>query len=252
MPFVHDETEIEWPKDGSDLPPPRPDQFIYLPAPEYRGVREPVGFSILPPAASVEPTESGTPAAPSPTVQPPRRGILDVFRGHVDSATSQQQRRISFDEERRRAKLRREQQTKRLFAIMVPALQSAGVRRAYCRYDGGNDEGWAWLDHYQIKGGDRIELDVLAKQLYEMNVYDQLCASGFDAHLKGTASDQKIFELRGFASGLAHDWAMLLLGESFGTGEYSMYGAFTVDLDACTIIDDPHADPVVENIAIAQ
>ncbi len=138
-----------------------------------------------------------------------------------------------------------------LFAIMVPALQAAGVRRAYCRYDGGNDEGWAWLDHYQ--GDNRIDLDVLAKQLCEMNIHDQLRAAGFHAHLKGASNDQKIVELKGFASGwLVQEWAAVLLGGSFGAGEYTMYGAFTVDLDACTIVDDPHADPVVENIAIAQ
>jgi hypothetical protein len=30
-----------------------------------------------------------------------------------------------------------------------------------------------------------------------------------------------------------------------------MYGAFTVDLEACTIRDDPNADPLVQNIRIA-
>ena len=44
---------------------------------------------------------------------------------------------------------------------------------------------------------------------------------------------------------------MLLLGRGFGTGEYCMYGAFWVDLEACTIIDDGNADPVVQNITIA-
>jgi hypothetical protein len=30
-----------------------------------------------------------------------------------------------------------------------------------------------------------------------------------------------------------------------------MYGAFTVDLEACTITDDRNAGPVVQNIKIA-
>ena len=51
---------------------------------------------------------------------------------------------------------------------------------------------------------------------------------------------------------LSNEWASLLLGESYGTGEYSMYGAFVVDLDKCTITDDPNADPVVQNIDIAR
>jgi hypothetical protein len=31
-----------------------------------------------------------------------------------------------------------------------------------------------------------------------------------------------------------------------------MFGAFTVDLEARTITDDPRADPVVQNISIGQ
>jgi hypothetical protein len=51
---------------------------------------------------------------------------------------------------------------------------------------------------------------------------------------------------------LCDEWATMLLGSGYGTGEYSMYGAFTVDLEACTISDDPDADPVVQNIEIAE
>ena len=43
----------------------------------------------------------------------------------------------------------------------------------------------------------------------------------------------------------------MLLGVSYGTGEYSMYGAFTVDLATCTITDDRETDPVVQNIRIS-
>jgi hypothetical protein len=50
---------------------------------------------------------------------------------------------------------------------------------------------------------------------------------------------------------LCNEWASMLLGDSYGTGEYSMYGAFAVDLEACTITDDRAADPIVENIQIA-
>ncbi|MDU1690566.1 MAG: hypothetical protein E6848_13260, partial [Bradyrhizobium sp.] len=63
---------------------------------------------------------------------------------------------------------------------------------------------------------------------------------------------QKLAELRDVVSDqLVEEWAMLLLGRGFGTGEYCMYGAFWVDLEACTIIDDGNADPVVKNITIA-
>jgi len=51
---------------------------------------------------------------------------------------------------------------------------------------------------------------------------------------------------------LCEEWAEMLLGRGYGTGEYSMYGAFTVDLDTCTVTDDSNADPVVQNITIAE
>jgi hypothetical protein len=51
---------------------------------------------------------------------------------------------------------------------------------------------------------------------------------------------------------LCSEWASMLLGDSYGTGEYSMYGAFTVDLVGCTITDDRDAEPVVQNIEIAK
>ena len=41
MPFIHDQSDIEWPEDGSDAPDPRVSDFVYLPAPEYGGPQEP-------------------------------------------------------------------------------------------------------------------------------------------------------------------------------------------------------------------
>jgi hypothetical protein len=44
--------------------------------------------------------------------------------------------------------------------------------------------------------------------------------------------------------------ASRLLGRGYGTGPFWLYGAFTVDLDACTLVDDRNAGPVVQNIDI--
>ena len=43
----------------------------------------------------------------------------------------------------------------------------------------------------------------------------------------------------------------MLMADCYGTGEYSMYGAFTADLEACTIVDDRNADPIGQNIRIS-
>ena len=139
-----------------------------------------------------------------------------------------------------------------LFATRVPPLRAAGAKRAYCRYDGGNDEGFSWLDHYESESGDRLDLDALAARLLAMGVHDQLPAIEARSQSAAIFKHQKLAELRDVVSDqLVEEWAMLLLGRGFGTGEYCMYGAFWVDLEACTIIDDGNADPVVKNITIA-
>jgi hypothetical protein len=132
MPFVYDETQLEWPEDDDDFepPPPRPDQFVYIPPPDFGGASAPVRFSVV-----AEPDETATGSN-----GPPTRSIWNRLLGWW---------RPSKEEERRRG------------------------------------------------------------------------------------------------------WASMLLGEGFGTGEYSMYGAFTVDLETCAITDNRNADPIVENIQIA-
>lgn len=252
MPFIHDETEIEWPDDDSEPPPPRPDQFVYLPAPQFGGPSEPARFSITSPAVSgeqISPQESGE---AGPSAGAPRRGFLSRLFGSRNSAAAQQERRASQEKIWRQRQREHELQTQRLFAAMVPALRAGGARRAYCRYDGGNDEGWTWLDRYESDDGSRIDLTRLSENLFEMNVHDRLREAGFKVHSTGTSKDEKTAELRSFASEvLVNEWACLMLGGSFGAGEYSIYGAFTVDLVECTVVDDPQADPVVQNIQIA-
>jgi hypothetical protein len=201
MPFVYDETEIEWPDDDSEPPPPRSDQFVYLAPPQLGGAREPVRFSVVAPGAAT---------------------------GESDRWKKLAQQHL---------------------AIMVPALREIGGRRAYCRYDGGHDEGFAWLDSIELSDGARINADAVAQRLYDIQVHSRLRTAGL---LNGPREFSDLEQLRDhLRHWLCNDWATMLLGDSYGTGEYSMYGAFTVDLEACTIADDPHADPVVENIAIA-
>jgi hypothetical protein len=230
MPFIHDETNIEWPEDGSKLPPPRADQFFYVTPAEYRGESASARFSILPFSAPAEPEHSAS--------------------GQSD--TEQQERQKRWEDSMRQARFLQQQRTQQLFSVMVPALRALGVRRAYCRYDGGNDEGFSWLDHYETQAGEHIDADTLVKQLYDIEVHDKLCVAGFQDHMSGVSTDQKMADLKTFACvWLICDWACVLLGK-YGTGEYSMYGAFTVDLDECSVTDDPSARPIVENIEIAQ
>lgn len=251
MPFFYDETNIEWPEDGSDAPAPRADQFLYMTVAEYCGepaeARAPARFSIAPfDEAELEPP---TPAAAAQ--QAGRGGILGRLFGWGRSEDRQQQHRRKVEDGMRREMLLHRKRRQQLFATMVPALRSLGVRRAYCRYDGGNDEGWSWLDHYETDAGERIDADHLVKRLYDMGMHDKLQAAGFKEHMRGVAADQKMSDIKMFAcEWVINDWAWTLMG-SYGAGEYTMYGAFTVDLDECSVTDDSKAQPIVQNIAIA-
>ena len=239
MPFVFDQTQIVWPDDDSDLPPPRADQFVYLPPPDFGGEREPVHFSLdVPP-------EPPTPALITPVMKPP--SLWDRLRGRR-YPTAQITRAARAGATARAA---REVFTRqRLIAVAVPALRELGVQRLYCRYDGGNDEGFAWLDSAALREGTRIDADALAQRLTEQKFLDRLVDHGVMKRVDGASErDQVASFVRDW---LCTEWATLLLGRGFGTGEYVMYGAFAVDLDRCTVIDDPKADPVTSNVEITR
>jgi hypothetical protein len=189
MPFIYDETNIEWPEDDDwEPPPPRADQFVYLSPSEYGGAAEPVRFSVVDP----------------------------------EQAAGRQ----------------------RTFAFAVPELHKAGVQRLYCRYDGGHDEGFSRLDSAEMKDGARLDADALRHRLFDAGLLGRIYAAGMmrpSVHF----SDRQQLALF-LDHYLINEWAVMLLDVGYGTGEYSMYGAFTVD-----VTDDRHADPIVRNIRIA-
>jgi len=143
---------------------------------------------------------------------------------------------------------REEDQRQRTFAFAVPELRKAGVKRLYCRYDGGHDEGFAWLDRVEMTDGGWLDVGAISERLFDDGLLDRVCDAGI--MIPSSSSDRA--EVRYFLDDwLVNEWAVMLMGDAYGTGEYSMYGAFTVDLEACTITDDRNADPVVQNIKIA-
>ena len=175
---------------------------------------------------------------------------MDFFLGR--KALSVQQPTVSFEERRRQQRLQAERRAQQLFSIVVPVLRTAGVRRAYCRYDGGSDEGFAWFDHYETEDGTRVDVNLVGQKLRDAKIDDELIAAQL-MHREPWPSDREAEMLeRAVRSMLAFEWASMLLGNSFGTGEYLMYGAFTADLEECVIADDPKADPIVENITIVR
>jgi len=48
---------------------------------------------------------------------------------------------------------------------LLLALKAAGVVKVYCQYDGGNDEGFAWVEHAELVTGERLDLIALGQRL---------------------------------------------------------------------------------------
>jgi len=130
-----------------------------------------------------------------------------------------------------------------LFAIVIPELRRAGVRRVLCRYDGGNDEGFATPDAIEMQDGGRLEAAALKEALRDAGILEKLYAAEIVRRLPEAFPDQPsdVCVLRW----LCDEWAAMLLGESYGDGGYSMYGTFDVDIEGCTISDDRDACPPV-------
>jgi len=259
MPFVHDQTQDEWPDDGSAPPPPRVDQFVYMAASEIGGERGPVRFDVPGQAAAPEQPAQPSPAAPAGPDQERRGGFWGVLQrllGPQRPASAPSPAQAAHRQKRERAQSEWGKRWERTCAIMIPALQQIGGRQVYCRYDGGNDEGFAWFDSLALRDNLRIDLDAVARRLYDSQVHETLRAAGVELEdtfkLGGSDGPSEQGVLKSFVELLCNDWATLLLGRGYGTGEYSMFGAFTVDLEARTITDDPRADPVVQNISIGQ
>lgn len=128
-----------------------------------------------------------------------------------------------------------------LFAIVVPELRRAGVRRILCRYDGGNDEGFATPDAVETEDGRLVEAAALRGPLGEAGVLEKLYAAEVIRRLPDVFPDPPSDHC--VLRWLCDEWAAMLLGEGYGAGGYSMYGTFTVDIEGCTIADDRDAGP---------
>lgn len=109
-------------------------------------------------------------------------------------------------------------------ATVAAGMRSQGAVRAYCLYDGGDDEGFARFDHCVFKDGSTRKISRVAADL--------------------AAADPVLFaNAPALLEEVASTWAVQLLGRGYGTGAYTMYGGFWVDLDTGLVTDDPDAQP---------
>src|SRR5262245_28373791 len=254
MPFYFGEGDPGWDEGDEDergYRPPKASQFHYeppfrfLPGPKVVSVQEPAPFSDqVPPPLPVVPSspDPQPPAAPAP-------GLLDRLTDRLLGSRPPAPRpaqRPTLEEQRQEW----ERRGQHAIALFVAALREIGARRLYCRYDGGNDEGFAWLDHAELRSGERLEAKALAARLAGTQLLERLADARLGRHQQGWTRTSNVHGA--MAVTLVPELAGRLLGPGYGTGSFCMYGAFTVDLDTCTIADDRNAEPIVQNIEIEE
>lgn len=224
MPRCYDRSQIDWPEDDPNFepPPPKLADFQYLRPPEAGGAKGPVR---LPGFAAQAGGSGGS-------------SWLGRWFGRARRSASGEASDAPF----------REESDARRYGVLMRGLSALGARRLYCRYDGGDDEGFAWLDHVVLEKGGPLDADATAAALVEAGVERLLREERLlETFVKHSAAAQ-LKDTVDFH--LARGWASLVLGQGFGTGELSMFGAFTADLETGLIEDDPDPDAVVRNITI--
>jgi hypothetical protein len=112
-------------------------------------------------------------------------------------------------------------------AVWAAAFRAAGVRRVLIRYDGGNDEGFTHFEALEMADGRRLtSQDARARDVVRAAI-----------EATGDKSGTDVFGEYGYLE-ILDDAAVAFLGPGFGTGPYEMFGAITVDCEACTITDE--------------
>ncbi|MDB5325047.1 MAG: hypothetical protein JWM57_616 [Phycisphaerales bacterium] len=133
-------------------------------------------------------------------------------------------------------------------AAAMATVLATGFMQFRVNYDGGHDEGFAHGDAFIGKDGKIESAKAVAARLGskdsaalraavtgpQASHWDD--AASYYAKLSDTDVVSMAFDE------LADALASALLGDGYGTGEYSMYGAFIADLITGQMIDDPRAE----------
>lgn len=240
MPFVYARKDEPWPEDDPEYepPPPKPSDFMYLEPRDFGGAREPVAIGVRDPSEIVVEPE---PVNPPLIVDMRPRGVLPrlldaLGLNQAAAPPPPPPRRWWADGE--------------VMAHLFPLLREIGVVRVHCRYDGGHDEGFAWIAGAETES-ERLDAAGLTDRLLAAGALARLAKPGMPAiGYVGSQGDERTRFAQTLDFGLAGEWAERLLGRGYGTGEYVMYGAFIADLAAGEIREDPKAPPETRNVAI--
>lgn len=128
---------------------------------------------------------------------------------------------------------------------MLKVLIAIGATHFRVRYDGGQDEGFAYSNLILFGEVARGVKDVL-QEVGTEQLQARICAAAKERSSWGDAeqlyantspNEAAHYALEELAGGLA----VKLLGGGFGTGDYELFGAFTADLVTGQLTDDPNA-----------
>ena len=114
-------------------------------------------------------------------------------------------------------------------------LRELGATAVRAKYDGGCDEGFAYLASAETADG-TLSIDDLIARWSAGGKVTELPPPAHPAH---TEEDRFRWVADEFADALARRF----LGEGYGTGEYEMFGEFVADLRTGTFTDLRDAEP---------
>lgn len=214
MPYVaFGEGQAEKSDDGIELPPQRLSDFEFLPAQFFRQANSVVHFDYA-------------------------GQLLRSAHGHGNHKGWARDRKIGASEQLNR------------FALLLPCMRDIGLHKVYFRVDGSHDDIFSWVSHGISENGDRVGVDALCDLIANSLRFTVDLNKRFRWE-RDQRSDMTVLRDTLDIDVCSLMWAPWLFGHSFGWGPYWFYGAYTVDLMLGTIVEDPHADPVVQHIAIS-
>lgn len=112
-------------------------------------------------------------------------------------------------------------------AVAAEAMRAHKVRRVFLRYDGGSDEGFTHFSGIELTDGRRLgAADAEARAA--IGAAERAVYGGGHQSFDDTYGDCEFL----------NEAAVVLLGPGFGTGPFEMFGAVTIDCEACTITDE--------------
>ena len=223
MPFVFDWSEIDLPDDYSH----KADDFVFMNVAEFNGGNaDRVRFGIQPRFADLGRREP---------LGGPREWFARLFGPKPD-----------LNERMRKSGEVYQNFHLAVFATIMRELVQLGIVKAYCRYDGGSDEGFAHAGYFETGDGRKLNLDELILILSKTSCLALLQSiekqSGYRHQKLQQNPFHKLTLKQAIEQHAIYAWAEFLMDGGYGDGEMSLYGAFTVDLLAQTITDDPDAD----------